>query len=216
MGLGWQKKLQNSQETSLKGPTRDLVLTQTYCLWYSAPGATAGKAEEAYEEKGRKVKWLVRGWVLGRQLPPGQSPEARRCHCPLIGPSPHRATKQQNGLLCPGDYLRLHPTQFTGDFSTIGHDTKTGRRAALTNTQKQTQWGCQIEETKKCGPNERTEQNSRQELNEMKITNLSDAEFKTLVIRMLKEITGYCNSIFKKGPGRNEGRITWKEKSTGN
>ena len=126
MGLGWQKKLQNSQETSLKGPTRDLVLTQTYCLWYSAPGATAGKAEEAYEEKGRKVKWLVRGWVLGRQLPPGQSPEARQCHCPLIGPSPHRATKQQNGLLCPGDYLRLHPTQFTGDFSTIGHDTKTG------------------------------------------------------------------------------------------
>ena len=35
------------------------------------------------------------------------------------------------------------------------------------------------------------------ELNEMEISNLSDAEFKTLVIRMLKEITGYCNSTKK-------------------
>ena len=31
----------------------------------------------------------------------------------------------------------------------------------------------------------------------MEISNLSDAEFKTLVIRMLKELTGYFNSINK-------------------
>ena len=31
----------------------------------------------------------------------------------------------------------------------------------------------------------------------MEITNLSDAEFKTLVIRMLKELMGYFNSIKK-------------------
>ena len=35
------------------------------------------------------------------------------------------------------------------------------------------------------------------ELNEMEISNLSDAEFKTLVIRMLKELIGYFNSIKK-------------------
>ena len=35
------------------------------------------------------------------------------------------------------------------------------------------------------------------ELNEREINNLSDAEFKTLVIRMLKEIIWYCNSIKK-------------------
>ena len=29
----------------------------------------------------------------------------------------------------------------------------------------------------------------------MEISNLSDAEFKTLLIRMLKELTGYLNSI---------------------
>ena len=35
------------------------------------------------------------------------------------------------------------------------------------------------------------------ELNKMEISNLSDAEFKTLVIRMLQELTGYFNSIKK-------------------
>ena len=45
---------------------------------------------------------------------------------------------------------------------------------------------------------------SEKELNEMEITNLSDAEFKTLVIRMLRECIEYDNSI-KKDPGRNEG-----------
>ena len=31
----------------------------------------------------------------------------------------------------------------------------------------------------------------------MEISNLSDAESKTLVIRMLKELIGHCNSIKK-------------------
>ena len=35
------------------------------------------------------------------------------------------------------------------------------------------------------------------ELNEMEITNLTDIEFKTLVIKMLQELTGYFNSIKK-------------------
>ena len=33
------------------------------------------------------------------------------------------------------------------------------------------------------------------ELNKMEISKLSDAEFKTLVIRMLKELTGHFSSI---------------------
>ena len=41
------------------------------------------------------------------------------------------------------------------------------------------------------------------ELKKMQISNLSDAEFKTLVIRMLKELSENLNSI-KKGPVRNE------------
>ena len=35
------------------------------------------------------------------------------------------------------------------------------------------------------------------ELNKMEISNLSDAECKTVVIRMLKELIGYFNSIKK-------------------
>ena len=42
------------------------------------------------------------------------------------------------------------------------------------------------------------------ELNEMEINNLSDAEFKSLVIRMLKELSEDLNSI-KKDPVRNKG-----------
>ena len=42
------------------------------------------------------------------------------------------------------------------------------------------------------------------ELNKMEISNLSDAEFKTLVIRMLRELREDLNSI-KNDPVRNEG-----------
>ena len=38
---------------------------------------------------------------------------------------------------------------------------KQGVKAALPNTKKQTQGDCQIKETKKYGPNERTEKNLR-------------------------------------------------------
>ena len=36
---------------------------------------------------------------------------------------------------------------------------------------------------------------TEKEPNKMEISNLSDADFKTLVIRMLKELIGYFNSI---------------------
>ena len=42
------------------------------------------------------------------------------------------------------------------------------------------------------------------ELNKMEINNLSDAEFKTLIIRMLKKLSEDLNSM-KKNPVRNEG-----------
>ena len=47
-------------------------------------------------------------------------------------------------------------------------NTLQGVNAALSNTQKQTQEGCQIEETKTYGPNERTEQNPRKKKNMLK------------------------------------------------
>ena len=49
------------------------------------------------------------------------------------------------------------------------------------------------------------DQNSRKRLNKMEISNLSDAEFKTLVIKMLKELSEDLSSI--KNPVRNEGTL---------
>ena len=58
--------------------------------------------------------------------------------------------------------------------------------------------------------------NPEKELNKMEMSNISDAEFKTLVIRMLKELSEDLNSI-KKEQGRNEGYSkSDKEKLTGN
>ena len=45
------------------------------------------------------------------------------------------------------------------------------------------------------------------ELNEIEISNLSDAEFKTLGIRMLKKLDEDLSSIKKRNPVRNEGYI---------
>ena len=47
---------------------------------------------------------------------------------------------------------------------------------------------------KKYGPYERTDQNSRKR-SEMEIAKLSDAEFKTLVVRMLREFTDYSKCL---------------------
>ena len=48
------------------------------------------------------------------------------------------------------------------------------------------------------------------ELNKIKIDDLSDAEFKTLVIRSLRELTEYGNNI------KNEGHTKWNKESTVN
>ena len=68
-------------------------------------------------------------------------------------------TMQQRGLLYPGKYLRLCSLQ---------HNRYT--------------------ETEKYGPNERTDQDTRKRAKHEEIDNLSDAGFKTLVIRIFTEL----------------------------
>ena len=62
---------------------------------------------------------------------------------------------------------------------------------------KHIQGGFQNEETKKHDPKERTDQTPEKQLNKMEISNLSDAEFKTLFIRMLREFCEDLHSIKK-------------------
>ena len=86
-------------------------------------------------------------------------PDPSKRLCSLSDPSPtDGATRQQRGLPHPGEYLRLCPLQ---------HNRCT--------------------ETNKYGLNERTGQNFRKRTGE-DIDNISDAQFKTLVIRMLTEM----------------------------
>ena len=68
----------------------------------------------------------------------------------------------------------------------------------------------------KHGPNERTDETPKRELNEMEISNLSDAEFKILVIRMLKELSEDCNSIKKIQSEMNDSLIAIKNNLLGN
>ena len=70
-----------------------------------------------------------------------------------------------------------------------------GVKAALPNTQKQTQGGYKIEETTKYGSTEKTEQNPRKRTKQNRDRQLSDAEFKTLVIGMLRELTEHGYNI---------------------
>ena len=72
-----------------------------------------------------------------------------------------------------------------------------GAKAALPNTQKQTQGGFHIEEQRNMAQMKQGKKAPEKELKKSKITNLSDAEFRTLVIRMLKELTEYGNNIKK-------------------
>ena len=91
----------------------------------------------------------------------GQEPS--KWHCSLSDPCPtDSATRQKGGLPHPGEYLMLHPLQ---------HNRYT--------------------KTKKYGPNERRDQNSEKELSDKERTDLSDAEFQTLVIWKLTELIEY-------------------------
>ena len=70
---------------------------------------------------------------------------------------------------CLPEYLRLHPLQ-------------------------RIRWA----ESKKYGPNERTDKNSKNRTSNEERANLSDAEFKTLVIRRLTEMVEYGHKIEEK------------------
>ena len=73
-----------------------------------------------------------------------------------------------------------------------------------------------IEETKKHGPNKRIDKNSRKILNKREMSNLSDAQFKTLVIRMLKEISEDLNSVKKIQSEMKDSLIEIKNNLQGN
>ena len=97
--------------------------------------------------------------------------ELSKWHCSCLDPSPtYSTTKQQCGLAHPGKYLRLCPL--------------------LLN---------RCSETKKIsGIKEQIKVPEKTQLSEEEIANLSDAQFKTLVIRVLTEMVKYGCEIEEK------------------
>ena len=86
--------------------------------------------------------------------------QASKWHCSLFDPSPtDSATTQQRGLPCPGEYVSPAPYNITGVLRQ--------RNMAQMKEQMKT---------------------PEKEVSDEKIVNLSDAEFKTLVIRKLTEL----------------------------
>ena len=75
---------------------------------------------------------------------------------------------------------------------------KQGVKAALpNNTQKQAQGTTNLRRQRKMAQIKEQTKSPKKELNKMEITNLSDAELKTLVMRMLRELTEYIYKIKK-------------------
>ena len=72
--------------------------------------------------------------------------------------------------------------------TTLGHTTKTGRLAALPNTQKQNREAAKLRRQRNMAQMKEQIKTPEKELKEMEINNLSDTEFKTFVIRMHKEL----------------------------
>ena len=99
-------------------------------------------------------------WVAGEVT---ESREQSKHHCSLSDPSPtYSLTKQRPGFPHSGEHLRLHPLLCN-------------RHA---ETKKKAQMKEQIKAPEKVEPSDK------------EIANLSDAQFKALVIRMLQELTG--------------------------
>ena len=93
---------------------------------------------------------------------PDKTLEASQRHCPLSEPSSIQSHSTAAWVAPPWQLPKAlpHPI-YQWAFLQQAMLLRQGVKAALPNTQKQTQGGCQDEDTKKYGPNKRTDLNSR-------------------------------------------------------
>ena len=91
----------------------------------------------------------------------------------------------------PGDYLRLHPTQFTGAFY------RESRKLYLIHRNKHKE-ADKLSRQRNMTQMKEQNKSSENELNKVDRANLSDAKFKTLLIRKLKELMSTATTQRKK------------------
>ena len=190
----------------------DLGHMQTHPLWGSAPG------QQLEEHKWHTVrKWI--DWKQGECWETASSWEnllkSGSGIVPSLSPPPTQSHKVVKWVALPRQSSKaLYHTIYRSALLQWATLLRQGIKAALPNTQKQTQGGCQIEETKKYGPTEITEQNSRKIIKQNR-----DNQH----IRCRVQNTGYQDAQrthwvlqqHKKCAGRSDSYIN-EEKSAGN
>ena len=139
-------------------------------------------------------------------MPPGQKPG--NAIALFLSLAPHRATEGQHHIsetpsICsqvphPGDYLRLHPIHFKGVLFYIRpcYQDRESKQLYPTHRNKHRE-AAKARRQRNMDQMKEQIKSPEKELNEMEKSNLSDAEFKTLFIRMLEELSGDLSSIKK-------------------
>ena len=134
-----------------------------FCLPKSHVDLSSPKwLQDTHRPRNHHQKGPICLWQAKEVMESGvRAKEVSKQHWSLSNPPPiYRDTMHQSGLPHPDEYLRLHPLQCN-----------------------------RCTKTKKYVPNERRDQSSRKKkLSDGEIDNISDEEFKTLVIRMLTEL----------------------------
>ena len=98
----------------------------------------------------------------------------------------------------PGDYLRLHPIQLTDVlfYNQPHYQDRESKQLYLIHRNKHRE-AAKMRRQRNMAQMKEQNKTPEKEMNKMEISNLSDVEFKTLLIRNLKKLIGYFNSIKK-------------------
>ena len=169
-----------TSETTLKH-------TQTYPLWDSTPGQ---ELEGCQSHTGSEREDWIWGDCQANSQRPGSSTD------PSLRPPPTQSSKVVKRVAPLWPKTLTH--SFTGTFY------RESKQFYLIHRNKHRE-AAKLRRQRNMAQMKEQNKTPEKELNEMEIANLSDAEFKTLVIRILKELIEYGNNI------KEEMKITLSE-----
>ena len=158
----------------------DLELTEACPLWDSATGQ---RLEGCKSHTGSKWSDWEQGKCWANLQKPGSSIVLS------LRPPPTQNHKPMKWWTHPGDYLSSPPIQFT---SMLFHNRpcykdRESKQLYLMHRNKHRE-AAKLRKQRYMAQMKEQNKTTEKELNKKEITNISDAEFKTLVIRMFKEL----------------------------
>ena len=202
---GQQKKLRESQVSPIKGPAMDLRLTQTHSLWDQLQCSSWKNTSSIWRENevsGIRVN-------AKRQLPPVQNSRGQAAAIvPFVNPPAHRATERQHHIETPSAWFTkvASSCRLSKALPHLTYDCAILQKTVLLRQESKQLYlihknklreAAKMRRQRNMTQMKEKNKNPEKELNRVEITNLSNAQFKTMIIGMLKELTGYFNSIKK-------------------